>query len=255
MKKSLITACLYVCMLVAAMPLGASSLWNTTYMTNEASSVPEKSRGIVARMDLPEFKGVYCDVIANITIEQGNEYLIEARGPEHLVLLINPEVNSNGVLTIKAKKEYKVNKNNGITIRIVTPAVDMIFNEGVGNIHLKGIFKSSMMTITNEGVGNITFDNFQCDILQVINEGVGNIELTGNAAKRAIFKSNGVGGINAYNTVVPDLVAELNGVGSIECHVTERLTAQANGVGNIYYKGNPTNTNISRNGIGKVYKE
>lgn len=248
MKKALMTACLCGSMLVAAMPLSASA-------TDTSNAVPERSRGVVAHMELPEFNAVYCDVVANITIEQGDEYLIEARGPEHLVLLIEPEVNSNGVLTVKATKEYKVKKNNGVTIRIVTPTVDMVYNEGVGNIYLKGTFETQMMTVTNEGVGNITFDNLQCEILQVMNEGVGNIVLAGKATKRAVFKSDGVGNIEAYNVEVPDLTANLNGVGNIECYVTERFTCQANGVGSIYYKGDPKHTNIRNSGIGKVRRQ
>ncbi len=248
MKKALMTACLCGSMLAAAMPLSASA-------TDTPNAVPERNRGVVAHMELPEFNAVYCDVVANITIEQGDEYLIEARGPEHLVLLIEPEVNSNGVLTVKATKEYKVKKNNGVTIRIVTPTVDMVYNEGVGNIYLKGTFETQMMTVTNEGVGNITFDNLQCEILQVMNEGVGNIVLAGKATKRAVFKSDGVGNIEAYNVEVPDLTANLNGVGNIECHVTERFTCQANGVGSIYYKGDPKHTNIRNSGIGKVRRQ
>ena len=245
MKKALMTACLCGSMLAAAMPLSALA-------ADTPNAVPERSRGVVAHMELPEFNAVYCDVVANITIEQGDEYLIEARGPEHLVLLIEPEVNSNGVLTVKATKEYKVKKNNGIDIRIVTPTVDMVYNEGVGNIHLKGAFEAQMMTVTNEGVGNITFDDLRCEILQVINEGVGNIILTGKATKRAVFKSDGVGNINAFDLETPDLTASLNGVGGIECYVTERFTCQANGVGSVYYKGEPKHTNIRSSGIGKV---
>ena len=108
-----------------------------------------------------------------------------------------------------------------------------------------------MMTITNEGVGNITVENMECERMQVINEGVGDVNLTGKATD-AVFKSEGVGNINAYNFEVSDLNAYLDGVGSIECFVTERFTCEANGVGSIYYKGNPKQTHISANGLGKV---
>ena len=251
MRKSLITVCMCAGMLAAAMPMEASTVWSS-YMSEEPNAAPERSRGVVARMDLPEFSAIYCDVVANITIEQGNEFLIEARGPEHLVRLIEPEVSKNGTLTVKSTKEYKVKKDNGISIRIVTPTIDMVYNDCVGNIHLKGTVKAEMMTVTNEGVGNITFDNLQCEILQVINDGVGNIEFTGKVTERAVFKSDGVGNINAYNLETPDLTADLNGVGGIECYVTQRFTCSANGVGSIYYKGDPKQTNIRNNGIGKV---
>lgn len=240
-------------MLATTMPMNATTVWSSP-MSEEPNAAPEKSRGVIARMELAEFSAVYCDVVANITIEQGDEYLIEARGPEHIIRLIEPEVSKNGTLTVKSTKEYKVKKNNGIEIRIVTPTVDMVYNEGVGNIHLKGAFAAQMMTVTNEGVGNITFDDLQCEILQVINEGVGNIILTGKATKRAVFKSDGVGNIEAFDLETPDLTADLNGVGGIECYVTERFTCQANGVGSIYYKGEPKHTNIRSSGIGKVRK-
>ena len=238
-------------MMAGTLPVNATPVWNTTPTT---AASPETSRGVIARMEPGKFSTVYSEVVANIIIEQGNEYLIEARGPEHIIRLIEPEVSKGGTLTIKSTEEYKVKKNNGITIRIVTPTLDHAYNNGVGNMHVKGTVKASMMTVTNEGVGNITFDDLHCEILQVINEGVGNINLAGEATKRAVFKSRGVGSINAYNLITPDLTAGLEGVGGIECHVTERFICKAEGVGSIYYKGNPKHTNISSEGIGKVKK-
>lgn len=251
MKRTWITALLCGTMIATALPVSATTKHNPT---SEPTTIPETSRGVVARMELTEFSTIYSDIVAGITIEQGNEYLIEARGPEHIIQLIEPVVSKGGTLTIKSVKEYKTKKNNGVTIRIVTPTIDHIYNNGVGNMHVRGTVKTQMMTVTNEGVGNVTIDNLQCEILQVINEGVGNINLTGEVAKRAIFKSEGVGSINAYNLITPDLTAELEGVGSIECHATERITCKAEGVGSIYYKGNPKHTNISNEGIGKVRK-
>lgn len=218
----------------------------------ESSAEPERSRGVVARMELAAFNAVCCDVVATITIEQGDEYLVEARGPEHIIRLIEPVVDGEGRLTIESAKEYKVRKDNAVTLRIVTPTLDLVYNEGVGNMYLKGTVRSKRMTVKNEGVGNIRFDDLQCEVLQVTNEGVGNIELAGEATVRAVFKSDGVGNINAYDLVTPDLTANLNGVGSIDCHVTERFTCAANGVGSIRYRGDPKHTNIRRGGIGKV---
>ena len=252
MKKTWITALLCGTMMTNVLPSEAATLWNTTA---EPTTATETSRGVIARMELAKFSTIYSDVVANITIEQGNEYLIEARGPEHIIRLIEPEVSKGGTLTIKSTKEYKVKRDNGVTIRIVTPTIDHIYNDGVGNMHVKGAIKTQMMTVTNEGVGNVTIDNLQCEILQVINEGVGNINLAGEATKRAVFKSEGVGSINAFDLITPDLIAELNGVGGIECYATERFTCEANGVGSIYYMGNPKQTNISNSGIGKVRKK
>ena len=252
MRKRLMTALICGTMMAGILPLNAVAVTGTA-IAPEAT--PESSRGIVAHMVLPEFSTIYSEIVANITIEQGDEYLIEARGPEHIIRLIEPEVSKGGTLTIKSTKEYKIKKGQGIIIRIVTPTIDHVYNNGVGNMHVKGTAKTQMMTVTNEGVGNVTIDNLQCEILQVINEGVGNIDLSGRATTRAVFKSEGVGSINAFDLITPDLMAELNGVGGIECHATERFTCKANGVGSVYYMGNPQQTNISNEGIGKVRRK
>ena len=251
MKKTLLTTLLCCGMQAIMSPLSAMPVIETNSSEAEA---PDKSNNVIARIDLPAFSGVHCDVVAHIIIEQGNEYFIEAKGPEHIIQLIEPELKqAGGTLVIKAKKEYKIGKE-GLLIRIVTPKLELIYNEGVGDIRTKGAFKAQMMTITSEGVGNITVENMECERMQVINEGVGNVNLTGKATN-AVFKSEGVGNINAYDLEVASLSAELSGVGSIKCNVTERFTCKASGVGNIYYKGNPKQTNVSASGIGKVRKQ
>lgn len=236
-------------MLATTMPMNATTVWSSP-MSEEPNAAPEKSRGVIARMELAEFSAVYCDVVANITIEQGDEYLIEARGPEHIIRLIEPEV-SKGMLRIKASKEYKVKKNGGVNIRVVAPSVEAIENDGVGNITFKELTKAEELKVKNDGVGNITIENLQCNVLYVQNDGVGNVCIDGKAG-RAVFTSNGVGNIEAFDLETADLSASLNGVGGIECYVTERFTCQANGVGSIYYKGEPKHTNIRSSGIGKV---
>lgn len=247
MRRTLQTL-LLCCVMTMNMPL-AMAATNTTL-----SATPERSPNVIARMDLPAFSGVHSNVVASITIEKGDEYYIEAQGPEHIIQLIEPVVQTEGgTLTLTATKEYKLSKQ-GLSIRIVTPQLDLIYNEGVGNINTKGDFKTQMMTITNEGTSSITIGSIECERLQVLNEGVGHINLTGKATN-GVFKSEGVGSINAFGLEVKNLTAELEGVGGIECNVTERFTCSAEGVGSIYYKGNPKQTNIKSSGIGKVVKK
>ena len=246
MRQTLQTLLLCCTMAINALPAWAA--------TNTVSTTAADNSGVVARMDLPAFSGVYCDVVASIIIEKGDKYYVEAQGPEHLIRLIEPVVQKEGgTLTIKAKQEYKT-KKQGITIRVVTPQLDLIYNEGVGDIRTKGDFKTQMFTITNEGVGNITVANIECERLQVLLEGVGKINIAGRAT-HATFKSEGVGGINAYGMQVANLNAELEGMGGIECNVTERFTCNAEGVGSVYYMGNPKQTNIKSSGIGKVVRK
>ena len=245
MKQTLQTLLLCGVMIVNALSTKASDVVNTT------PYAAEKKQSVLARMDLPAFSGVHTDLVATITIEKGDQYFIEARGPEHIIKLIEPVGGKEGgTLTLEAKKEYKI-KDQGIVIRIVTPRIDLIYNEGVGNIVTKGSFTTEMMTITNEGVGNITVEDIECRRMQVLNEGVGNVDLSGKAT-HAVFKSEGVGSINAYKFKTENLNVELEGVGGIKCYVTERFTCKSEGIGHVYYMGDPKHTNIKSDGIGKV---
>lgn len=254
MKRMWIIACLCSSMLAAA-PVKACAAWTTLQHTSVgATAVPEKSRGIVAHMQLPAFNSIYCDVVANITIEQGDEYLIEARGPEIIVHVIQPEVR-NGVLYIEATKEYKIKKGEGIHIRVVLPDIEHVSNEGVGNITFKGTTKVDIIKVKNEGVGNITFDDLQCRTIIVDNDGVGNVTLKGKSTESATFESDGVGSIYADKFEVAELTAKLDGVGGIHCYATESIICVSNGIGNIYYKGEPKKADIRQNGIGKVRRK
>lgn len=256
MKKSVITACLCGSMLATTMPLSASIAWDMTNhsTSTEAGTAPERSRGIVARMELSEFNGIYCDVVANITIEQGDEYLIEARGPEMIVHVIQPEVR-NRVLYIETAKEYKIRKGEGIDIRVVSPDIEQISNDGVGNITFKGTTEVDVIKVKNDGVGNITFNDLQCRTIIVDNDGVGNVTLKGKCAESATFESDGVGSIHADDFEVANLTAKLDGVGSIQCYATESITCVSNGIGSISYKGEPKKADIRQNGIGKVRRK
>ena len=246
MKQTLQTL-LVCCVMMVNAPLAKASEEVIITTTNAS----EKKPGVLARMELPAFSGVYTDLVASITIEKGDKYLIEAQGPEDLIQLIEPVVKKEGgTLTLEAKKEYKI-KDQGIIIRIVTPRIDLIYNEGVGNIVTKGSFTTEMMTITNEGVGNITIENIECGRMQVLNEGVGNVNLCGKAT-HTVLKSEGVGSINAYEFKTENLNVELEGVGGVKCYVTERFTCKSEGVGHVYYMGEPKHTSIKSDGIGKV---
>lgn len=255
MKKSWIIICLCSNMLTATMPLNASTAWTTTENTStETNAISEKNRGIVARMELPEFNSIYCDVVANISIEQGNEYLIEARGPEMIVHIIQPEVR-NKVLYIETTNEYKIKKNEGIHIRVVLPDIEQISNDGVGNITFKGTTEVDVIKVKNDGVGNITFNDLQCRTIIVDNDGVGNITLKGKSTGWATFGSDGVGSIYADDFEATNITAKLDGVGGIHCYATESITCVSNGIGNIYYKGDPKKAEIRQNGIGKVRRK
>lgn len=107
----------------------------------------------------------------------------------------------------------RINKRaNKLTISISTPTLNYIDSEGVGNFVIEGTFETPELSINSSGVGNLTAENLNAGYINIDSEGVGNVS----------------------------------------CFATEYLKASSNGIGNITYYGKPKETDLSKNGIGKV---
>lgn len=81
--------------------------------------------------------------------------------------------------------------------------------------------------------------------------GTGDYELSGEQQERLDIYISGVGNVDAYDMPVNTCIIRISGTSNCYVHVNELLDVVIFGVGNIWYRGNPTvNTDIS--GVGNV---
>jgi len=203
-----------------------------------------------AHINLSPFTAIHSDVVASIRFYQSDRYRIEAKGPERVITAVDVRV-EDGVLHINTKKNIKMKRGEKLSLTIYGTALDKIRLDGVGNLTCSEPIETNRMEIINTGVGNIRIDNLVCDELIVKNEGVGNIRISGNA-QTSTYMSEGVGNIYAYGLQSQSTTVNLNGVGSVQCHATQQCELTNNGVGHVYYKGNPAVQRIHKNGIGAI---
>ena len=258
MKKHLLTSILALSLGVTHLLASPFSpvekivlLGKTTSRPVETTVSPAVSIKMVeAHIDLAPFTSVQTDVVANIRFFQSDRHRIEAKGPERAISAIEAKV-EGGVLKITTKKNFKLKSGERLTLTIYGQTLRSICQDGVGNFRCSERVVTDRMEILSTGVGSVRMDDLQCDELIVKNEGVGNVNLKGRTVQ-ADYASDGVGTIYAYEMESEATTVILNGVGSVQCHASERCDLTSNGIGNIYYKGNPETERIHKNGIGSI---
>lgn len=117
--------------------------------------------------------------------------------------------------------------------------------------------KDGQMTITSDKHYKInrgeklTLTIYSPTLSRIVLNGVGNIELAGRTEK-IIITSDGVGSVEAYDMVSKVTNVQMDGVGSIHCYASERIDCTNDGVGSIFYKGNPTIEHVRKTGVGSI---
>jgi Protein of unknown function (DUF2807). len=205
------------------------------------------------KFEVTDFTAIEASTVANIRIIQSNTTSVTAEGSEELLDILNVRMN-DGTLILEMEDRYlkRYGKNaSKLVISVSTPTLTRVDSEGVGNILIEGAFSTPELIIDSEGVGNFTTENLKCNFIKIDSEGVGNITL-GGTTDRVEISSDGVGNVNAEKLRAKSASVSSNGVGNVSCYASEYLKVRSAGIGNVTYYGNPVETDLSKDGIGKI---
>lgn len=190
-------------------------------------------------------------IVGNIFYTQSadNNTSVKIYGPDNMVDLVQVAVKDSSLVLTMDKQEQV--ESSQLTINICSPKLTNINVDGVGNVNIDEHFITPKLNVVCTGVGNVNILNLSCDEVTINSTGVGNIKIKGTA-QLGNFLSEGIGNINACDLKTVCVNASSQGVGSISCHAVEALHASLGGVGNIRYKGNPTEKYFKSDGIGSI---
>jgi hypothetical protein len=169
----------------------------------------------------------------NITIVKDTDYKVIVTGYNNLLPIFETKVRDNR-LFLEYKPGYWNVRNDNIAIEVHTPYVDKIKLSGSGNVNMGNGFEQ---------------DNFEADL-----SGSGDIYVGANRFKKLTADVNGSGSINTEAADADNVYAKISGSGNINVYVSTFLHVRISGSGDVTYKGNPENTDISITGSGKVKK-
>ena len=172
------------------------------------------------------------------------------------------ETNGNELI-IRPQKEYRFAQIRPTEFFITTNSrmLDKVSLSGSVNFNLNSIFKGESLHFNFAGDGNINLnDSIYADKLSVniagkaefnsqytnVGEfnsntaGMGTINIKGNAGN-ASYKIAGAGTVSAFDFVTEELSCRIAGKGTADINVTKRLNVNVAGMGDVTYKGSPTN--------------
>ncbi|MEL7145890.1 MAG: DUF2807 domain-containing protein [Bacteroidota bacterium] len=121
----------------------------------------------------------------------------------------------------------------------------------VADIEVSGKIETATLAVFQNDVGNIEIEEVALQNLLIDLDDVGNVSIDRGVVTNGNLQLNGVGDIRTFGVTYQNCKAVLNDVGNIEVTVAGALEATINGVGNIYYKGNPDISKQER-GTGSV---
>lgn len=168
------------------------------------------------------FNGAYT---VHITI--GKEKRFTIRGDENIIDLIAAEI-QNDTLQVYPKKS-------------ICPRRDLLID----------ITLETLNYISALGTMDVKIDGIQSDALKIDIDGSSTVSASGktDSLTAAI---GGTGNLQANNLHSGNATLSIAGVGEAHVYVTDRLSADITGVGNIYYSGNPEKVDRRITGLGSV---
>jgi len=207
-----------------------------------------------AQKPLDSFEKISLGGIGDVRLEKGNENSILFEKLENLSeddFVVEVE---DHILKIRLKEDKNYNNKDRKAQICVTYSgtLNSISLSGAGNIKSKQTLEANELDLKLSGAGNITLD-LNVDKLTTSLNGAGNFYLSGKTDTQ-VLKISGAGNIEAFDLVSQDCLASVSGVGNLEVNAHRSLDATANGVGNIYYKGNPQVLNNQAKGMGNIKK-
>lgn len=219
-----------------------------------SNSIKPSDNYITRTYKVGDFNKIYASAVGDIYYTQSTDgsTSLEIYGPDNIVEMIDVSIDE-GKLSLAMQNVKKVRNINKMKITISSPDLSSLKFKGVGNVHIDEGITTNALLLDAEGVGNIYASGIRCNNLTVCSRGVGDVKIVGESQK-ASLSSEGVGNINAVNLKSNHVEATSKGIGNITCYAVESISASVNGIGSIEYKGNPTDKNIIKGGIGSIKK-
>ncbi|HKE96088.1 MAG TPA: head GIN domain-containing protein [Povalibacter sp.] len=178
-----------------------------------------------------DFDSVQVEGAARLEVTVGVPVSLQVEGRDLFVKRLETEVRDNTLHIKSTRKDWiTIGTSPRLTIRIGVPKLALLSLQGGNDARLTG-FDGGSTTIRVEGATNLRAEG-RLDELTVFMAGAGHANLDNLIARSA-------------NVTVA-------GVGNVTVHPEESLDATMNGVGAIFYSGNPRDVSTHVNGLGTI---
>ena len=197
-----------------------------------------------------DFSGIDLSTFGKMVITQGDTVSLTISGADNLVPLVKTTV-KNGVLSIEMKENVnitKLNSDNMLTFTITVKDLTGLTVSGAGDVEMDALQTNSLMVVMS-GAGQVSFGQLTAQSLNATLSGLGNIQVAGEVTDLVAVLS-GAGALEAGDLKCATANVSISGLGGATVWVTDSLTGDISGGGNVSYYGNPQTT-FSTSGLGE----
>lgn len=201
-----------------------------------------------------KFTGIEDQGSFDVEITYGEGNAVEVEADENLLPVIVTKVVGNKLIISSDKSVFL--SAHRLTVHVTMPTIDLISVKGSGSVTGDGGFSNSGTAHFDvSGSGSIRLSFAQLNTAEVAVRGSGSIHLMKGSVDNLNVATYGSGNVDAYDISSKNVMAKTSGSGSVKVRVTGSLTAESNGSGNVYYKGDITNVNVQSHGSGRIVKQ
>ena len=191
------------------------------------------------------FTGIDFSSIGSVSVTQGDSESLMLKGSDNLVPLVKTTV-QNGILVIRMDENLNIqsmDKEKILTFEITVKNLDRLIVSGLGVVEMDRLETPSLQ-MELSGAGDVRIKFLTTERLDVSISGLGGATLIGKATSLTA-EISGAGELMASELECQTAEINIPGLGTAIIWVTDSLTGEINGGGNVYYYGDPRTTTKS----------
>jgi hypothetical protein len=216
----------------------------------EAKGITPSDTIITDERTVSGFTGVDMRTFGKVVLTQGDAESVTLTGSDNVVALVKTSV-QDGILIIETEEPINVlnvKTENVLTCDITVKDLTALTVSGAAEVEMDSLTTSALVAAM-KGAGQIRLGELAADSIEIQVSGVGNIEVAGEAA-RATITISGAGNVNAPDLKCQTAEVTISGLGNATVWVTDQLSGEIKGGGNVSYYGEPQ-ADTKTSGLGK----
>ncbi|GAB3789475.1 hypothetical protein GCM10028818_58130 [Spirosoma horti] len=216
------------------------------------NSITGNGQIVKQQRTLGSFNKLTVRVGMRVHIMAGNASVAELEGESNILEHVVTEV-KNGELTVMLSKNKSFNQTKGVTVTIHVARLNEILVSTGCSVESDLPIESNQLTTIVETGSRLTAPISTKNLKLTVKEG-SQATLQGTAAE-ADIRLSGAGKLSADKLTIARASVRADGASRADIHVTQTLSASADGVSTVNYTGNPSVTSQEATGLSKIRKQ
>ncbi|WP_163322460.1 head GIN domain-containing protein [Draconibacterium mangrovi] len=199
--------------------------------------------------DLEDFNALNVSRGMNVYVTMGNDYKVVVEADENLHNSIVTELHGE---ELRIKAIDIIRNASSLKVFVTLPQLEAAKSSSGSNVYSENILNVKNIDLAVSSGANLTF-SLNADEVNAKASSGSNIFLEGNAGSINAKASSG-SNIKAGDLKAKSAQANVSSGANIWLSTEEELQATASSGGNVFYNGNPSETEISKSSGGNVIK-